>query len=571
MKRNASVNQNDGRTKKFIRQEVPTQQALSVKSPGRSGAPVPRLYYHNDNTFLMYVPPPITADRFVEEVVGRLLGTQVDGIVCHMFSPGDEVPLFQSAIAEAQLVEPKKIVGVTIWKFLRNLRALMAMDYDPWRKAVETAHQNGREFWAAMRFNDSHPGLYGLRNRFGINHPQYYLENRCGRVDPDLHGKDDSCRHLDYSLPEVQNHRLRQMEEISTLYDIDGLELDFTRDIGHNFPFGMKNGPDVITDYLRRIRQTLDQIGKQRGREVKFGVRVPATPEACRDTGHDVERWVKEGLIDVLTPSVYYDTSCELPFDAFVKMAQGTSCLVYASPTEGMGPGRFCPPPAEAVRASCLNAWNQGVDGINLFNFHHHIGVNHTEDMVLLSEIGHPQTLQYRNKLYMIAGTWREYFGQRYSITPYTPFPPMLGVHPFQVPIEVPVQSHGPGVVVRVPIADDIAQARKNALLRSIFLHVDLCNLTGEDELELSWNNIRIPLHTAKIEPSFQYPWNGNGAHGNLEATFDLTHGEWVSQGDNEFKIILYRRPFDFELPLRLWALRLAIDYNVLPAVLGRD
>src|SRR5439155_26711474 len=103
-------------------------------------------------------------------------------------------------------------------------------------------------------------------------------------------------------------------------YDVDGFEWDITRDIGHNFPGNMKeDGRHMLTKYLREVRDALNRIAERRGRSLKFGVRVPGTREACWETGHEVERWVREGILDVLTPSVYYDTSCELPFDTFVR------------------------------------------------------------------------------------------------------------------------------------------------------------------------------------------------------------------------------------------------------------
>ena len=129
---------------------------------------------------------------------------------------------------------------------------------------------------------------------------------------------------------------------------------------------------------------------------------------------------------------MYYDTTCELPFDRFVDMARDSTCRVYASVTEGVGPGRYRPPPKEAVRGAVLNAWRQKVDGINLFNFHHHENANRPEDKPLLSEIGDPATLAGRDKLYMIAGigvpSQSRFFGAAYDTA-----------HPHQLPAEIAV------------------------------------------------------------------------------------------------------------------------------------
>jgi hypothetical protein len=526
----------------------------------------PRFYYHHDGSFLHYVPPPITRERFLEETVGGLLGTQVDGIICHMFSFGDAVPLFRSALDDSMLIRPKKLVSINNWRNLHNLDAVLKMESDPWSEAIALAHEHGKEFWAAMRFNDAHPSSYGMRSQFGLAHPEHYLGSRCNLHDE---GDPEPCRHLDYSLREVQLYRLRQIEEVCSRYDVDGLELDLTRDLGHFAPGTLEQRAGILSAYLRELRETLERVGVGRGRRLALGLRVPGTPAACWDVAYDVKCWMRQGIMDMLTPSVYYDTSCELPYATWVEMARGSSCRIYASVMEGVGPGRFAPPPKEAVRAAALNAWRAGVCGINLFNFHHQIITDRVQDVELLSQLGDPRTLERADKLYMIAGRGQNYQGQHGSIEPYGFAPDPVGVHQHQLPREVPVEPSGPGIRIQVPIADDVARARDEGTLASIRLRLDLCNLTGEERMDLSWNGVPIVSTAASLQPSLQYPWNWNGMHGQLEASFDLTHGDWVRPGENEFRLILRSRPEDLDLPLRVWALRLEIRYHVLPMRFG--
>lgn len=530
-------------------------------------ARVCRFYYHHDMSCLHYVRPPITARQFCDEVVGTLLGTQVGGIICHMFSFGGTVPLFQSAVAEAMLVKPEKLASVNTWKTLHNLEAILEMTADPWTEAIAIAHRHGKEFWAAMRFNDAHPPSYGLRDQFGVRHPEYFLGNRCG-LKEDCDGK--PCRHLDYSLPEVRAHRLRLIEEVCSRYDVDGFELDLTRDLGHFAPGSLDVRANLLTDYLRQVGEDLRRLAVRRSRPLQFGLRVPGTPAACRAVGYDVARWMKDGIMDTLTPSVYYDTTCELPYAAWVEMARGSRCRIYASVMEGVGPGRFAPPPREAVRAAALNAWHAGVCGINLFNFHHQIITNRCDDRSLLSELGDPGTLARKDKLYMIAGRGLNYQGQHASIRPYS-FPANPpGMHPYQLPVDVPVEPDGPGIAVIIPVADDVAQARADGYLAAVTLILDLCNLTGHETIALRWNGVPVDGAGAVMQPSQQYPWNWNGLHGHGEARFTLNQKHEVKQGENEFRLVLRNRPADLEQPLRLWALRLEIKYHVLPMLFGR-
>ena len=521
----------------------------------------PRFFRHIDGSFLRCIAPPITLEQFEYEIVGAVAGTQVDGIIHHMFTPGDAVPMFHSDSAEAQPVLPDKLASCHIWRRMQNRTALLAMEQDPWKVVIAKAHQQGKSFWGAMRINDGHGGDYAPRSRFGVEHPEFYVGDQCAATlhPPGPDGTVPPCHHLNYALPEVRAHRKALIAQLCSQYDIDGFELDFSRDMGHSFTKAdSAQAAEIMTDYMREIRALLDQIGQERGRHFGFGARVPGTLEACRQSGRDVETWIQEDTLTSLTPAVYYDTTCELPFDTFVDLARNTDTKIYASVTEGVGPGRFRPPPREAVRAATLNAWHDGVDGVSLFNFHNQQVTNRVDDFALFSECGDPATLARKDKLYMIAGIGLQYQSRFFKMPYETAFP-------HQLPVELPVEPQGPGVTVRVPISDDIESARRDRVLSAILMRRDLVNLTSHEVLQLHINGTELPMDMAKWDVSQQYAFNWNGMHGDLEARFDLTHGDWIRQGDNEVKLTLLARPDDVRPQLTLYAVRVEIEYNVVP------
>ena len=527
----------------------------------------PRFFINIDGSELMVVSPPLTLEQFMYDIVGITSGTQVDGFIHHMFTVGDCAPLFKSDLADAEPVLPDKWASCHIWRQMHNRAALLAMPEDPWDAVIAKAHEQGKPFWACMRFNDAHPPEYGPRSRFGIANPDCFVGADCPAVihAPGPDGKVGPCRHLNFALPQVRQHRKDLIAELCRRYDIDGFEWDLTRDSGHNFKKAdAHRAADITSNYMRDFRALLDEIGEERGRPLGFGARVPGTLEACEQAGLDVETWIREGIVSMLTPTVYYDTSCELPFDTFVKLAKGTSTLIYANVTEGVGPGRFRPPPLSAVRAAILNAWRGGVDGINLFNFHHHLVDNVRDCLTLLSECGDPATLEGKDKLYMIAGIGVP-SQSRFFQMPYESW------HPHQLPVELGVEPDGPGVTIRVPIGDDIDAARRDRLLASAILRLDLVNLTSHEKLALRVNGREVPISAARWEVGRQYPCNWTGMHGHWEASFDLTTGDWIRQGDNNVHVVLHDRPQDIAPPLILYAVRVEINYNVLPMGLMRD
>jgi hypothetical protein len=132
------------------------------------------------------------------------------------------------------------------------------------------------------------------------------------------------------------------------------------------------------------------------------------------------------------------------------------------------------------------------------------------------------------------------------------------------------VEPDGPGVTVTVPISDDIAAARRDRVLASITMRLDLLHFTTEEKITLQVNGIEVPMSAAKWGVSYQYAFNWNGMHGDWEASFDLTDGDWIRQGDNDITLILHQRPDDIILPFTLYTLRLEINYNILPMGLRR-
>ena len=89
--------------------------------------------------------------------------------------------------------------------------------------------------------------------------------------------------------------------------------------------------------------------------------------------------------------------------------------------------------------------------------------------------------------------------------------------------------------------------------------------MKNHEDLQLTVNGKDVPMAWAKWDVSRQYAFNWNGMHGDLEARFDLTHGDWIRQGDNEVNLTLRSRPDDVGPQLTLYAVRVEIQYNVVP------
>jgi hypothetical protein len=195
---------------------------------------------------------------------------------------------------------------------------------DPFRIAVEFAHQVGLEFHAAYRFCEgmgpfhfSPPFDEVNKGSFYERHPELRAIRRDGSTAP----------RLSLSYPETRRFVLSILLEMAE-YPIDGVSILFHRrppfveyepPLVEGFQIQFKEDPrqlderdprwlnyrcSVLTGFLREVRNELDAVSRRHGR-----LRTPAvTVWVCgREEenlyyGMDVRTWVREGLIDTVIP-----------------------------------------------------------------------------------------------------------------------------------------------------------------------------------------------------------------------------------------------------------------------------
>jgi len=252
---------------------------------------------------------------------------------------------------------------------------------------------------AAIRMSDTHHRSLDRNNplcpQFAIDHPEYVIKQPDGRTNETA---------LDYSFPEVRQHRMAIMREIAGQYDVDGLELNFVRWAKH-FPRdkGREKAP-IMTEYIGRVRGMLDEAAEKRGlvdarrepRRLMLGVRVPESLHACWLAGVDIETWVKRGWIDYVVISTWNNTDPQLPVEEFARFTKpaGVETIVVMGNMIGAiwsGPPKILDRPvamsakhadgyvgmllteAEA-RGAAANYYAWGADSISFWNVGIHFG-----------------------------------------------------------------------------------------------------------------------------------------------------------------------------------------------------
>ncbi len=438
-----------------------------------------RLIYNDDGCGPLGSPTGNTADGFLygpQSRMGALRGSQVDSVfIC---SGATHVLTHPTAVAESYAdVAQRYGIGGEWEAYRANMRALEGLKTDAIQLTIDHCRKHELEVCYSHRINDIHNTFLEVeRSTWFREHPQFWM----GKPDEAAKaGGANSPKHwwsaLDFEQPNVLDHLARIQEEVSSKYDVDGMEIDYFRSpmfFRPNLDYQPATATqvEILTGFQRRLRKIHLQAGNKRGRPILTAARVPATPSACRHVGIDIERWLKEGLVDVLNVGGGYVPFTE-PLDEIVKLAHSVGIPVYSTiSASGMrGPdNRYSA--VEAWRGAASNMWHAGVDGIVTFNIFPAVGPEPR-----FVDIGSKETLAGRNKLFVIDPI-RILEGDL-----------VQGITQTQA---LPVSIHGDGksVVAVLPIGDDLPAAGKRGTLASADLRVRLSDPQAIDAIEVSLN-----------------------------------------------------------------------------------
>lgn len=256
----------------------------------------PKIIYNDDTCSLRYIPKPLTEDK-VGTAVDYFKDTQVDALCWSLAGqialayPSKKVENAYEALREKDELYP--IDGITGGNLMSSLY-YQGIDYMP--ILIERAHQNGVQFIADFRMNDCHlkSNPRGpLSSKFWQEHQEYRLWEITDGLSY-LNG----C--LDYSFPAVREHKLDMIREVIEWYDVDGVELDMTRNEYFFQPSEAWGKREILTKFIKQVRTMLNTIGKKHGREIPLIIRMPFSEEKLKNGGIDVWKWIQKKYMDIL-------------------------------------------------------------------------------------------------------------------------------------------------------------------------------------------------------------------------------------------------------------------------------
>ena len=341
---------------------------------------------NEDGDFAFLSPDPVKAKQLLELNVAAHAAL---GINTYTFSigAGSDVLYYNTKAASPYgWRQTSYELKDSIWAArISNARSCIAAGMNAVLVAGKEAKRNGMRFIPSLRMNDSHfmtdPYNYPLTGKFWIDNGERL---KIGKSP--LPFSKDYGNLFDYTHKEVRDFRFAVFEEALQLHQdiIDGFELDFNR-VQIFFP-REKNaeGMKLMTALVRKMRNRLNLLAKQKGKPMHLFVRVPPSTAACYLAGLDINAWIKEGLVDLVTPSQLMTLAHDMPIEDMIALGKQHGVKVYPSLfprtsfRKAMMPGANgygidLPYGRIATLAELLGAANNyrmmGAQGFYLFNF----------------------------------------------------------------------------------------------------------------------------------------------------------------------------------------------------------
>ena len=387
------------------------------------------------------------------------------------------------------------------WGVMEKVRPCLGSPDRATDLIVDACHARGIEVWGSLRMNDIHDSfmadaLEKANDPLKAEHPEYLIGGGSDRELPAELTERYLWTAFDFARPEVRRHRLEFIGRNAANHDFDGYELDFTRFVW-NFALGEERAhAEEMTQLARDARARLDAIGERRGRPYTFAVHVMDSPELSLNLGQDVESWLRQGLVDVLVVGMGY-MPYVLRLDRWLALGRQYGVPVYPS----LNTNTFAPwfkrifgrPEAwhEAIRAAAATYWQEGADGVCLFNLFcmedKNVGPMPRETVYTpLREVGEPAALVGLDKLYGIQPVGESGFCHHGSEA--APLPIALDRVERKLPLKIGPDADDPGARFALSVLTTGVDPERRVHLR--LNHTMLPEPVADDP----WYRVDVPI-----------------------------------------------------------------------------
>jgi len=364
-----------------------------------------RIIFNNDGCDVLYEMTAGTKEAFLAARSTALPDTHVDTVFYTPTCSGFGQFTYATDIGDRFTCTERPDDTNKIGDFSNNrFGELLAQGLDPVAMETEFCHEHGIECFCSFRMNDIHDGWaawysHRLFNPLKRKHRNWLVGDGIPGV-PGNSNSHGSWTAMDFSHPEVRDLATAFVDEVCTMFDLDGVELDFCRHYVYfkSQAWGQDVSPEetaMMTDMLRKIRGVVEEHSVRRGRPILLAVRVPDSDGYRRAMGVDLEAWLEADYVDLVAVSDYWRMS---PWQANVELVQRYGKNVFACLSESRERDKAACSlrnSIESYRARVMQAIKAGVDGIYLFN------AQDVSNETLYNELGDIDLLRALPKVYV--------------------------------------------------------------------------------------------------------------------------------------------------------------------------
>lgn len=295
-------------------------------------------FYHSRANHL-----EIINEEYLKSVMRQYKGTQITDFVMSINGVLSSVPSkIKTTYAEKYLKEEEMGVPVNYKdtnciKTAHHVWNVLGLDlYKIW---IDTLKEININPWFSFRMNDTHcqidPMPNFLQSDFFYEHMDDYA--RITGRKPEFYF--DRARN--WLIDDVRKEMFDYIKEQLDAYDIYGVVLDFQREF-RCFPPGREDeGREIITEFVRQIKELTVKMGEKYGHYIKLAIRMNPEPQECYELGFDIIGYAKEGLIDMYIASPrWLSTNSDMPIAYWktllkpygVELAGGTERMIQPYP-----------------------------------------------------------------------------------------------------------------------------------------------------------------------------------------------------------------------------------------------
>ena len=488
--------------------------------------------------------PPMGVRQYLEPI-DEVVDLGIDTIV---YGVGDGSVLHYATEAGERWGHNIDLVDTAIWyRAGMNLASAIERGIDLLALICKHAQGYGFQFIPSFLVPVTHTPRQRVTNArlgdFVMDHP----ERQVG-PEPDVaEAKYDRPNRLSFVYPEVRENRLAVIRELVARYPTDGVDVNLVSGI---MPLiARRDVPEhtqTITDWIADVRSACQEAAADQGRAKRLVVRVPCTLSGCLVMGIDVERWIKDGLVDtvVAMPAVggYENDTARLR--EIVAAAEGTGVTVVAGVlSQGQHYTR------EVANATGSNAYAAGARGLFFVTYYPSPGRYPYDDAALgrLRLMGRPELLAHKDKSFRLGPT----------ADPDPGFP--LG-EKGQLPAYPTPGQTGPEITVEV--SDDLEAKAELGELWRCELRVMLQNMVHHDRVRLVWNGAEVPEETIRLA-DWTYHIRPRAEHAVLgyRLHVDLKAGRLPKQGTNTVRVDVLEKDEHLIHPISISEVEISVEY----------